>query len=280
MTETEWLTSINPVAGWDKLSRMFKLLEKSNILARPRKYRLFAAAVLRESWRGLCSDSRNIVEYLEGMIHGVKPPVLSILDDDHSFDNLGVCIVDSHAAAIYAHQHAGNLFTTPGLQESILRDVIGNPFRPSHLRWIGDGLFRITKRVEGVREEKGIPLSFLTEEVEQVGWVTEQSISLANTAVNNSGSNGRLDREILLALADSLEESGCDYEEMLMHLRGKKICRHCMLPDPDSAQYGGGRYWCPGCDGTNSASQGWMDSGDPHVKGCWVVDLILGGSFS
>jgi hypothetical protein len=37
-------------------------------------------------------------------------------------------------------------------------------------------------------------------------------------------------------LADALEDSGCDNQEMLTHLRG------------------------PG----------------PHVRGCWVVDLLLG----
>jgi predicted component of type VI protein secretion system len=47
-----------------------------------------------------------------------------------------------------------------------------------------------------------------------------------------------LDPALLAVLADALEESGCDNQEMLTHLRG------------------------PG----------------PHVRGCWVVDLLLGKS--
>jgi hypothetical protein len=50
--------------------------------------------------------------------------------------------------------------------------------------------------------------------------------------------SGELDPARLAVLADALEDSGCDNREMLTHLRG------------------------PG----------------PHVRGCWVVDLLLGKS--
>jgi hypothetical protein len=48
--------------------------------------------------------------------------------------------------------------------------------------------------------------------------------------------SGELDTARLVILADALEESGCDSADILTHLRG------------------------PG----------------PHVRGCWVVDLLLG----
>ena len=47
---------------------------------------------------------------------------------------------------------------------------------------------------------------------------------------------GTLDSDRLAVLADALEDAGCDNEDILSHLRG------------------------PG----------------PHVRGCWVVDLLLG----
>jgi hypothetical protein len=47
---------------------------------------------------------------------------------------------------------------------------------------------------------------------------------------------GTLDPDRLAVLADALEETGCDNTDILSHLRG------------------------PG----------------PHVRGCWVVDLLLG----
>jgi hypothetical protein len=48
--------------------------------------------------------------------------------------------------------------------------------------------------------------------------------------------DGRLDAARLAILADALEDAGCTRAEVVEHLRG------------------------PG----------------PHVRGCWVVDLILG----
>jgi len=47
---------------------------------------------------------------------------------------------------------------------------------------------------------------------------------------------GTLDRDRLAVLADALEDAGCSHAEMLTHLRGV----------------------------------------GPHVRGCWVVDLLLG----
>ena len=47
---------------------------------------------------------------------------------------------------------------------------------------------------------------------------------------------GTLDPDRLAVLADALEEAGCDNDDLLSHVRG------------------------PG----------------PHVRGCWVVDLLLG----
>jgi hypothetical protein len=49
---------------------------------------------------------------------------------------------------------------------------------------------------------------------------------------------GSLDPTRLAVLTDALEEAGCNNQEMLTHLRG------------------------PG----------------PHVRGCWVVDLLIGKS--
>ena len=51
-----------------------------------------------------------------------------------------------------------------------------------------------------------------------------------------------------------------------------------MLPTPEEAEYGGGVYWCPGCGGTESGNPDayWERSPDPHVRGCWALDLILG----
>ena len=68
-------------------------------------------------------------------------------------------------------------------------------------------------------------------------WLTPNVIDLARTIYEERGLlSGALDRTRLAILADALMDAGCDSEAILSHCR----------------------------------SEG------PHVRGCWVVDLILG----
>jgi hypothetical protein len=67
-------------------------------------------------------------------------------------------------------------------------------------------------------------------------WLTPTVVSLAQTAYEErSLPSGELDPARLSVLADALEEAGCDNAEILSHCRGQ----------------------------------------GPHVRGCWVFDLIL-----
>jgi hypothetical protein len=70
-------------------------------------------------------------------------------------------------------------------------------------------------------------------------WITPAVIALSQAAYDNrSLPAGTLEPERLAVLADALEDAGCTDADVLSHLRG------------------------PG----------------PHVRGCWVVDLLLGKS--
>ena len=70
-------------------------------------------------------------------------------------------------------------------------------------------------------------------------WLTDTVTNLATVAYEERNlPSGELDPVRLAVLSDALEESGCNNADMLRHLRG------------------------PG----------------PHVRGCWVVDLLLGKS--
>lgn len=84
-------------------------------------------------------------------------------------------------------------------QAAILRDLLGNPFRPVTI---------------------------------DPGWRTSTVVDLAR-AIDAEGTYDRLP-----ILADALMDAGCDDEQIIDHCR----------------------------------------SAGPHVKGCWVVDLILGKS--
>jgi hypothetical protein len=69
------------------------------------------------------------------------------------------------------------------------------------------------------------------------GWLTPTVTALAQTAYEERIlPSGNLDPARLAVLSDALEEAGCDNADILSHLRG------------------------PG----------------PHVRGCWVIDLLLG----
>ena len=90
------------------------------------------------------------------------------------------------------------------LQAAVLRDIVGNPFRPV---------------------------------VAAPAWLTPDATGLARAAYDDRIlASGELDPDRLAVLSDALEEAGCDDEAILDHLRG------------------------PG----------------PHVRGCRVLDLILG----
>jgi hypothetical protein len=68
-------------------------------------------------------------------------------------------------------------------------------------------------------------------------WQTPQVVALAQATYNERElPSGTLDGARLAVLADALEDAGCDKPDLLDHLRG------------------------PG----------------PHVRGCWVIDLLLG----
>jgi hypothetical protein len=83
--------------------------------------------------------------------------------------------------------------------------------------------------------------------------------------------DGALDPDRLGVLADALEEAGCNNVDLLMHLRGKERCPGCVgvastAATTADAERSRCNRWCPG----------WIDLRSPHVRGCWVVDMIIG----
>ncbi len=99
-------------------------------------------------------------------------------------------------AAWYARKHDAE-GTETRAQSDILRDIVGNPFRPSIFSplWRTDTAMTLAARMYEARDFSAMPI-----------------------------------------LADALQDAGCADENILSHCRG------------------------PG----------------PHVRGCWVVDLVLG----
>jgi hypothetical protein len=191
-----------------------------------RKVRLFAVACCRRIWHLLEDDrSRHAVltseRYADGLVRrkelaesrkGALAIVADSVGTPAAFAATSAArpvVAPAWVALLARHAVAGGEGVPRGpdkertAQAVILRDVIGNPFRPA----------------------PAVPATLLTR---NGGCL----VSLAQSLYEERRF------EDLPVLADALEEAGCTDPDILSHLRG------------------------PG----------------PHVRGCWVLDILLGKS--
>jgi len=143
----------------------------------------------------------------------------------------------------------GNLRVSKEARADLLRDLFGNPFRPvpfpcggSH-RHEGEDACGTT-RVKDCNKCQSL-----------FTWNGGVILTTARR-MYDTGDFGDIP-----VLADMLEEAGCDNEEILMHLRGIRRCPECWMTE---------KLVCGTCTGT-----GFIQFDAPHVRGCWVVDLLL-----
>jgi hypothetical protein len=220
MTEAEWLACDDSID---------MLLWPPGKTAGDRKLRLFACACCRRIWDVLSEDNRSAVELAERYADG-KASQKELADRERNSRiyqdvNEEVLDVDEYPPEYWCDEAAWQVLTTRALdgvyevceatrrlardrsgewedvvQARLLRDVLGNPFRPialdpAWLTWHGGLLVSMAQQMYESRDFTDMPI-----------------------------------------LADALEEAGCTSEEILTHCR---------------------------------------QSGE-HVRGCWVVDLLLG----
>jgi hypothetical protein len=165
-----------------------------------RKLRLFAVACCRHGLQCMIDTRcRKAVEIAELYADGLAT------EEERRLCRLQIDPVwgESTAFAAWASDHSVNAMAICEQQRQtyvnhlhLLHDIFGNPFRPVTIN---------------------------------PAWLTLKVTTLAQAIYNDRG----FDK--MPALADALEEAGCDNQDVLSHCRG------------------------PG----------------PHVKGCWVVDLVL-----
>lgn len=222
MTEADWLAATAP-------KPMLKFLREK---ASDRKLRLFSCACCRRGWHRLGDTrSRQAIEvteqYADGLAGEEELALTSVLAEE-AFqstswnDNGGAnqlvtlaawgttapttepFVLDDEmlpgfvASAVFLMgDYADDPETERREQSSLLRDIIGNPFRPTAAApaWLTPGVVALARRMYDERDFSAMPI-----------------------------------------LADALQDAGCEQPDVLAHCRG---------------------------DG-------------PHVRGCWVVDLVLG----
>lgn len=158
---------------------------------------------------------------------------------------------------------------------TLLRDVFGNPWRR----------YRMARsRLEAADYGSGMadrPQERWLEVPGSKAWLNRQTTALADQAYQEaSPETGWLNQDTLSVLADALVDSGCPEEET-----AELPCLSCGGTGCSRAPAGDyARTWpCDEC-GTDGRVKILMPnqliahlrSGRRHVKGCWVVDLILG----
>jgi hypothetical protein len=255
VTETEWLACQVP---WLMLEHL-----RASGRASDRKFRLWACACVRRVWGQLhAQPSRHAVEVAERYADGEateqeRAAAYKAADSVlHAMDygdwRQSAARAASEAAMVKPEQRSW-WSRAPGAAESAARAVpsaIGKSPEPSsgqvegyhEVRWPGrhrplwladELLDECAVQSDLLRDVFGNPFRPSTCDP---AWRTPDTLALAQAAYEERQlPAGTLDATRLAVLADALEEAGCSDRAMLSHLRE------------------------PG----------------PHVRGCWVVDLIL-----
>jgi hypothetical protein len=184
MTEAEWRACDDPVPMLDYLQA-----DDSGYTGKPptdRKLRLFACACRRQvaslSWEGISAGWKHMEDFPEEVVTATNDSRVVIPPQQHVWLFIGNIPVKGSPA--------------PSLTAALLRDILGNPFRPVEF---------------------------------DAGWPTSTVVSLAHAIYQERAF------ERMPILADALEDAGCTNADFL---------NHCRQPGE-------------------------------HVRGCWVVDLVL-----
>lgn len=253
MTETEWFASNDPqvllawVSGRTEASRRSGVHDPCHVS--DRKLRLFAAACALHLIGQPTVPLTGWDKWAERESHRGG---FSSLDGARYW--VGVKIGQNHALHL-----AGQDKTQ---RAALLREVVGNPFRPAILPWV-----MRTTQLEVVSSSAATDTSSLVATCSECPWLTWRDRTVPRLA--RTIYDGCLWDQMPI-LADALEEAGCPDGDLLRHCRGYERCPYCQGQGyTDLAAPAG--YECRSCQQT-----GWVPLRGPHCRGCWVLDCLLG----
>jgi hypothetical protein len=220
MTEQEWLASEDPAAMLRHLTHWDDglMAKVGGSATSDRKLRLWCGALFALSTHNYRGKDRDAWERGEPFI------------GEGSGDLPGV-----------AHQWATGLHDNPGdppaaTRAALLRDIVGNPFRPIRDPWSCRLCGGSVDDNWQDGERRCAECSALQPLIRWLDWNGGAVLALARAAYDERRESGQLDNDRLAVLADALSDAGCSDETILTHLRS---------------------------DGA-------------HVRGCWVLDLLTG----
>lgn len=305
MTEHEWLTSSDPQAMLRVLRTQAEGLALGSMPS-PRKLRLFACACARQVWQRLPADSRKVVAGAEkyaddggdiGELYGLgELPVHHFAPDapEHRLASACLNLTWLSGNQDVSLQEVLELLrpeVPSAVQAALLRDVVGNPFRPvtspmpehaavrSDLWGMAYGIAReaYDERLLAPPSGRRTRQQVLAERMHAVmgGCCSRFADNKACDCLEKAAPDpdGRLDPVRLSVLADALEEAGCIGMECPGH-RCHPDNRLPSYPNNDGPETCG-----RGCGGTGRLPHqllAHLRSPGPHVRGCWAIDLILG----
>jgi hypothetical protein len=321
--EAAWLSGDDPVAMID----FFRLRSLSGrvLFQRPpslRKLRLIGCACCRYVWHELHEAARRAIEVSEEWADGKtdlshllkvrNDRPLSIRGKGDPNEAAGWCAyreIDDHINFVLS-QTSREEHCPPVVQASIVRDIIGNPWRPARITDFPSGdpdllnhavltptILSLATAAYNSRDGspclqcRGRGEVFVGREADddqyacancgraagQYGhWLPGDRWACPRQECWSCHGTGRfgiglLDNDRLAVLADALEEAGVPDGNLLRHLRGWKICPDLIEP-PEGGQKNSHvpGYW---------VRDWWCHTPSPtpamHARGCWALDLIL-----
>lgn len=311
MTEQEWLTSNGPQAMLEHL-RYSSHEELGGVVTQSRhpgpsdrKLRLFACACCRQVWDGAecmhCKGlgtigkqgiinfvdclwchgtgrtggltderSRNAVEvverYADGLTEGISDACVKAYQawSESGFENVPMFLAWASATSrsVFTEGPDTDRFITrwglvapSSTQANLLRDIFGNPFLP----------VVVTCRYPDLVDEYGGRARVIDWTPEWKQWRTPTVLAVAQVIYEERRFTD------MPILADALEDAGCEDWWLLSHCRGEEMCPVCLS--------GPNRKQCRTMPGGNpDCFEGNIPKRGPCVRGCWVLDLILGKS--
>ena len=302
MTESEWLASTDPQAMLAWLTGDYSPVARDLGPARGsgRKLRLVACAIFRASVGGTTWSawSSTAIESAEKFADGTMTfRELQALHAEIPDNLIGEFLLRQNAQdaaeSILRHHLPGSHADASGDADAwqladILRDIVGNPFRPVVLpqgelarcrTCAGSGELTTSHRFDcydcdgrGTRQEP-------------CPWLTPLVVSLAQGAYDNRLPSGQLDPEQLAVLSDALEDAGCPTQVECPVCNGKRavrrldaagsldddLCENCL-----SSVVGIGNIGRYATGKVPHPLLAHLRSPGPHWRGCWAVDLLLG----
>lgn len=165
---------------------------------------------------------------------------------------------DWAAAEVASEEHA----IPPAVKAALLRDVVGNPFQPVLLT---------PPEPPNTFEALDVLAESLRHPERKYFWPRWRALTVVSlaTAIYEERAFDRMPQ-----LGDALEDAGCEDETILRHCRNEEKCFWChgtrRRPRWGDSDADEADYPC------NQCKTGWLSLRGPHVRGCWVVDLVLG----